>query len=105
MEIEPADAADQREYRGGTYHFCSLKCKAKFDVDPDRYTIVMKTPAAAIQADDGHGDSHHRHRVDTSESSKPPSNAKYFCPMHSEIVADKPGECKKCGMALELNPA
>lgn len=25
---------------------------------------------------------------------------KYTCPMHSEVVMDKPGKCPKCGMAL-----
>ena len=25
---------------------------------------------------------------------------KYTCPMHPEVVADKPGKCPKCGMAL-----
>lgn len=27
--------------------------------------------------------------------------AKYTCPMHPEIVRDEPGDCPKCGMALE----
>lgn len=26
----------------------------------------------------------------------------YSCPMHPEVVSDKPGECPKCGMKLEL---
>ncbi len=26
--------------------------------------------------------------------------AQYTCPMHPEIVRDKPGDCPKCGMAL-----
>ncbi|NQX00471.1 hypothetical protein HQ447_07405, partial [bacterium] len=25
----------------------------------------------------------------------------FTCPMHPEIVADVPGDCPKCGMALE----
>lgn len=25
----------------------------------------------------------------------------YTCPMHSEVESDKPGDCPKCGMALE----
>lgn len=25
---------------------------------------------------------------------------KYTCPMHSEVVSDKPGKCPKCGMEL-----
>ncbi len=29
----------------------------------------------------------------------------YVCPMHPEVVSDKPGECPKCGMDLEHNDA
>ena len=35
-----------------------------------------------------------------------PSTAKkYFCPMCPGVESDKPGDCPKCGMALELTPA
>lgn len=30
----------------------------------------------------------------------------YTCPMHSEVISDKPGKCPKCGMTLvEKKPA
>jgi cation transport ATPase len=25
----------------------------------------------------------------------------YTCPMHPEVLSDRPGDCPKCGMALE----
>ncbi len=32
-------------------------------------------------------------------------SAKYFCPMCPGVESDKPGNCPKCGMRLERNPA
>lgn len=38
-------------------------------------------------------------------SIQPAAGAKYFCPMCPGVESDQPGDCPKCGMALELNPA
>lgn len=43
----------------------------------------------------------HDHNLDDV---KPSSGAKYFCPMCPGVESDKPGDCPKCGMALERNP-
>ncbi len=51
-----------------------------------------------------HG-SHDDHGHDHDAAVKPPAGAKYFCPMCEGVVSDKPGDCPKCGMALERNPA
>ena len=45
----------------------------------------------------GHGD--HPHAEVT-----PSAAAKYFCPMCPGVESAAPGDCPKCGMALELNP-
>ena len=55
-----------------------------------------------------HSAGHHRdHGGHGSEDAgkKPPAQAKYFCPMCDGVVSDKPGDCPKCGMALERNQA
>jgi Cu+-exporting ATPase len=46
-----------------------------------------------------HHDHGHHHDV------TPSPQAKYFCPMCEGVVSDKPGDCPKCGMALERNHA
>ncbi|MEI8386925.1 MAG: heavy metal translocating P-type ATPase [Verrucomicrobiota bacterium] len=47
-----------------------------------------------------HGCCHHEHAPVT-----PAAAAKYYCPMCPGVVSDVPGDCPKCGMALEQNPA
>ena len=51
-----------------------------------------------------HGD-HEEHGHHHDAAVKPPAAAKYYCPMCEGLVSDQPGDCPKCGMALERNPA
>ncbi|MEP3073842.1 heavy metal translocating P-type ATPase [Maricaulis sp.] len=67
------------ERRGETWHFCSQSCHDKFAADPDHYLSGA-----------------HRQAYEDM-----PSGTQYTCPMHPEIVSDKPEDCPICGMALE----
>jgi P-type Cu+ transporter len=68
------------ERDGQKFYFCSDHCQAKFLVTPDSKT------AAKVEE-------------------KTTSKALYTCPMHPEVQQDHPGDCPKCGMALELKTA
>jgi hypothetical protein len=37
--------------------------------------------------------------ADTTKKAKP-AKVQYTCPMHPEVLSDKPGKCPKCGMTL-----
>jgi Cu+-exporting ATPase len=67
------------DHDGETYHFCAAGCRRKFMADPGHYLRHEEavTPAAVNGA------------------------SSYTCPMHPEIVQDRPGNCPICGMALE----
>ena len=78
MTVEPATAAGSFAHGGDTYHFCSLHCLKSFKADPAKY-LAKSAPKAAAAA---------------------PQAGQYTCPMHPEILQDKPGSCPKCGMAL-----
>src|SRR6516162_10101532 len=50
-----------------------------------------------------HHESARHHPLDQRDRPLP-NVGKYTCPMHPEVVSDQPGDCPKCGMALELIP-
>ena len=62
------------------YYFCSVNCKKKFDADTLNYTTE---------------------KIKEEPLKEAPKTAEYTCPMHPEVVSDSPGNCPKCGMALE----
>src|SRR6266702_867379 len=73
-----ADPAKSDSHEGTTYYFCSTRCMEKFSADPLRYAEKKKRPGAGAAP-----------------------GAIYTCPMHPEIRQVGPGNCPKCGMALE----
>src|SRR6266705_511620 len=71
-----ADPAKSVLHRGPTYYVCSTRCMKRFSADPRRYLEKEKPPGTG-------------------------PGAIYTCPMHPEIRQVGPGNCPKCGMALE----
>ncbi len=80
MKILPEKSADQETVQGETYYFCGKGCAAKFRANPPAYLNPPAAQAAPVAS----------HAAVT-----------YTCPMHPEVVRDKPGPCPLCGMALE----
>jgi P-type Cu+ transporter len=74
-----ADSPHSMQYEGGTYRFCSARCLEKFREQPSRYLDAPPPEPASAGA----------------------PGVVFTCPMHPEIEADEPGDCPKCGMALE----
>jgi Cu+-exporting ATPase len=72
------------EQDGQSFYFCSERCRQKF--------LASKKTPVRQQHDDRHPGS--------MPKSEDPSGS-FVCPMHPDVVRDKPGNCPKCGMALE----
>jgi len=99
MTVDEAKAL-RAERDGQTFYFCSEHCREQFLREPAWHMRPEEEPSAS-----GHG---HEHKPDGAAVEPPaasPATQRYTCPMHPEVVSDDPGECPKCGMALELNPA
>ena len=133
MTVDPKSAAASSEYRAKTYYFCSAQCRQKFDANPASFVDQAAAPAPAAggcgcNSTPPPAEPHDHqppakvesgccggaakavessccqsgHAAESTE--KPSSAAKYFCPMCPGVESDKPGDCPKCGMALERNP-
>ena len=89
MWVNPKTAADSFVFRGQTYYFCRPHCRAEFQADPDRYLGSRETAVGPSAGSETPPLADHR---------QPPS---YTCPMHPEVLTDRPGACPLCGMALE----
>ncbi len=49
MQLDPARAAAQVEYRGRQIYFCSPGCRDRFQLDPDRYSGDRPAPPSATE--------------------------------------------------------
>ena len=81
MTVDPSRAAAQVDDGGTTYYFCSKGCATKFAADQGPRTK------------DGLSTKAHAPRIGGAPH--------YTCPMHPDVISDRPGACPKCGMALE----
>jgi Cu+-exporting ATPase len=77
MSVQIDGAKHHVEHGGRTWYFCGARCREKFVADPAAYEGGRKPPPAAS------------------------AGAIYTCPMHPEVQQVGPGDCPKCGMALE----
>jgi heavy metal translocating P-type ATPase len=83
------------------YSFCSAACRDRFRRDPDRYNPAAKpAPAGKAMEDCPRREDAGLQPVAASPAAAPAA-AEWTCPMHPEIVRDRPGSCPLCGMALE----
>ncbi|MDA1050475.1 MAG: heavy metal translocating P-type ATPase [Planctomycetota bacterium] len=105
MAIDPIcgmtvdEASPLRAERDGeTFYFCSDHCRQKFlksgkpraeSEEPDVATRRCCQSPAQVENASG---------TQPSTLRSPPL---YTCPMHPEVQQDHPGDCPKCGMALE----
>ncbi|TPJ27608.1 heavy metal translocating P-type ATPase [Mesorhizobium sp. B2-7-2] len=123
MTVDPAAGKPTAEHGGRTFHFCSERCRTKFQAEPETY-LSATDPVCGMNVDRASARHFLRHEgqgfyfcsagckakfeaepakylAGRPEPQPMPKGTQYTCPMHPEIVRDKPGSCPICGMALE----
>jgi Cu+-exporting ATPase len=85
MRTESPGSYIPHDYEGTTFYFCSDQCLEKFKDSPERFL----------------SDGTDRPNSGDSSETDTATHKIYTCPMHPEIRQDSPGDCPKCGMALE----
>lgn len=123
MTVDPAAGKPTAEHGGRTFHFCSERCRTKFQAEPEAY-LAATDPVCGMNVDRASAKHFVRHEgqgfyfcsagckgkfeaeptkylAGRPEPQPMPKGTQYTCPMHPEIVRDKPGSCPICGMALE----
>ncbi|TPI20622.1 heavy metal translocating P-type ATPase [Mesorhizobium sp. B4-1-1] len=123
MTVDPAAGKPTAEHGGRTFHFCGERCRTKFQAEPEAY-LSATDPVCGMNVDRASAKHFVRHEgqgfyfcsasckgkfeaepakylAGRPEPQPMPKGTQYTCPMHPEIVRDKPGSCPICGMALE----
>jgi len=104
------------ERDGQQHYFCSEHCRKKFlaQDEPDNHDSHEHHHGTEGHSCCGgkakaksHGHHHHDHSHHGLDHAAVTASAaaKYFCPMCPGVESDQPGDCPKCGMALERNSA
>jgi len=106
MTVDPATAI-HLQLDGRDHYFCGTNCRDKFRAlnRHEGHAAHDRRPKPGSGHDDSdhahHGHDHCGHKVAVT----PSRTAKYYCPMCPGVESEVPGDCPKCGMALERNPA
>jgi len=110
MTVEPSRAKATHEHAGKTYYFCCAGCQTKFSADPAKYlmpkTFVGIAPMSAhpvqIAPTAARGASLPVVNIAPVPGlARKVASNEYTCPMDPEVRQQGPGDCPKCGMALE----
>jgi Cu+-exporting ATPase len=100
MTVDPAATPWKHEGGGQTHYFCCQGCRDRF---------VAREQGVGHDGHGGHDHAGHDakahgpkgHGAAAHPSLEGSASGAWTCPMHPQVVRDRPGACPICGMALE----
>ena len=110
MTVNPSRAKATHEHAGKVYYFCRAGCKEKFIADPAKYLMprkhvgIVPMSAHSVQIAPAASDVAAQPVLKVAaipHSARESAPNEYTCPMDPEVRQRGPGDCPKCGMALE----
>jgi P-type Cu+ transporter len=107
MTVDPARAKATHVHEGKTYYFCCAGCKEKFSAAPAKYLQpnplvgIAHMSAQPIQIAPAKPLSAQVSPAATAATSQKTASNEYTCPMDPDVRQQGPGDCPRCGMALE----
>ena len=110
MTVNTSRAKATHEHAGKVYYFCRAGCKEKFIADPAKYLMprkhvgIVPMSAHSVQIAPAASDVAAQPVLKVAaipHSARESAPNEYTCPMDPEVRQRGPGDCPKCGMALE----
>lgn len=97
MNVDVDTATYKTTHDNVTYYFCCSHCLTKFETSPEHYVAGENTMKSCCG---GHA-SQAEPLVQIVPAKKKATG--YICPMCPDVYQHEPGNCPKCGMALEAS--
>ncbi|HWF12454.1 MAG TPA: heavy metal translocating P-type ATPase, partial [Candidatus Acidoferrales bacterium] len=114
MTVDPLRAKATHEHAGRMYYFCCAGCKTKFIAEPAKYLmpkmLIGIAPMSAMPIQIAPAPTHpisiaqpiaNIAAVPVPIAGSKGASNEYICPMDPEVHQQGPGDCPKCGMALD----
>ena len=103
MALVPVTPGELKQLQPGgkvLYYTCPMPEHSSVHSDkPGKCPICGMTLIPVMAAPDAVTNSAPPNAADSSNA-KPAARQLYTCPMHPDVISDKPGQCPKCGMTL-----